>query len=201
MNEAVSRKAALRERLLAQRDGLGSAERAEKSAAICFAVERLGEYARAESILFYMPMRGEADVLPLIRNALKRGVRCALPRCAPGNCLRFFWVNDPLADTEPGSKGILEPKECLNECNVNDFSVIMVPGVGFDRQGRRLGWGAGYYDRFLAGAGRGALKIAPAFSFQVLDALPGLPHDVPVDIVVTEFNTIDCRRAGGDTDG
>ncbi len=201
MNDAASGKAALRERLLAERDGLGHAERSEKSAAICSAVERLGEYARAESILFYMPMRGEADVLPLMRNALKRGVRCALPRCAKGRSLRLFWVNDPDTDPEPGSKGILEPKECLNECTINGFSVIMVPGVAFDRQGRRLGWGAGYYDRFLAGAGRRALTIAPAFSFQVLDALPGLPHDVPVDIVVTELETIDCRRAGGDTDG
>lgn len=201
MNDAASRKIALRERLLAERDGLGSAERSEKSAAIRLAVERLEEYSNAQSILFYMPMRGEADVLPLIQNAIQRGVRCALPRCAPGRSLRLFWVNDPETDTEPGSKGILEPKECLNECNTDGFSVIMVPGVAFDRQGRRLGWGAGYYDRFLAGAGRGALKIAPAFSFQVLDALPGLPHDVPVDVVVTELETIDCRRAGGDTDG
>jgi 5-formyltetrahydrofolate cyclo-ligase len=201
MDDALSRKAAIRARILAERSGLEASDRARRSAAICAAIETVAGFAEARDILFYMPFRGEVDVSPLLRGALRRGARCALPRCAPGRSLRFFRMSDPQADVEPGYKGVPEPKECLNECNAGDFSVIIVPGAAFDRQGWRLGYGAGYYDRLLEGAGRGALKIAPAYAFQVLDALPHLGHDVPVDIVVTEEEIIDCRRAGGETNG
>lgn len=201
MNDAPSDKQAVRERVLAARAALTGDERAAKSGTICAAVERIGAYAGAKTVLFYMPIRGEVDIAPLMAGALGRGVRCALPRCGPGRSLRFYCVNDPQYDVEPGYKGIPEPKECLNECNAHDFSVIMVPGAAFDRQGWRVGWGAGYYDRLFALLGRGALRIAPAYAFQVLGRVPRQCHDESVDIIVTEDEVIDCRKAGGEPNG
>jgi 5-formyltetrahydrofolate cyclo-ligase len=201
MSELLAAKEAVRGRVLAARLSLGEAERARLSSAICANIRRIPEYARASSILFYMPIRGEADILPLLGEALGEGRRCALPKCE-GKCgLRLFWVTDAEADTAPGRWGISEPVEgraC--ECTGAPFSVIMVPGVAFDKRGGRIGFGAGFYDRLLGSCG-GALKIAPAYAMQVLPELPVGPLDAPVDIVATEEGIIDCRRAGGDTHG
>lgn len=197
MSELTGQKKAVRERVLAARLALGEAERGQKSEAICAAIESMPEYRRASTILFYMPFRGEADVLPLLKKALSEGRKCALPKCADNFGLRFFWVTDASRDVEPGRWGILEPAEgraC--ECTGELFSVIMVPGVAFDRAGRRIGYGAGYYDRMLADCGN-SLKIAPAYAFQVLPELPCGPLDRRVDVVATEDGIIDCRPAGG----
>lgn len=195
MDDLRSRKKTIRERILHERAALTDGEHAAKSRAICAAVESIPEYQQAKSILFYMPFRGEVDISPLMLSALARGVRCVLPRCTKDRCLRLLEVADPDTDVETGTWGIREPKDCLCECTRKELSVIIVPGVAFDRRGRRLGYGAGYYDRLLAG-GAGAFTIAPAFALQVLEELPHGVHDVPVDVVVTEEEIIGCRRAG-----
>lgn len=194
MDNLAGRKKAVREAVLALRSGLDEADRAARSQRICRAIESLPEYAQARSILFFMPFVGEVDISPLLRSALHHGILCGLPRCCPGCRLKLYGIGDADGDVEPGRWGILEPKDCLNEYNVDDFSVIIVPGVAFDRCGRRLGHGAGYYDRLLAGAK--ALRIAPAFALQVLPELPHGEHDAPVHIIVTEQEIIDCRGAG-----
>jgi 5-formyltetrahydrofolate cyclo-ligase len=200
MDDLLSAKKAIRDSALSARNGLGNTERAARSAAICSTVESIAGYASAGSILFFMPIRSEVDIASLMLGALRRGVTCALPKCSDGRSLRLFAVSDPACDLEPGMWGIPEPKECLAEYTVADFSVIMIPGAAFDRHGRRIGYGAGYYDRLLA-AGDRALKIAPAFALQVLAALPYGPHDLTVDVIVTEDEIIDCRKAGGDKHG
>jgi 5-formyltetrahydrofolate cyclo-ligase len=122
-----------------------------------------------------------------------------LPKCAENCGLRFFWVTDVSRDIEPGKWGILEPaEERVCECTGEPFSVIMFPGVAFDREGRRIGYGAGYYDRMLARCGGNSLKVAPAYAFQVLPELPCGPLDARVDVIATEQETIRCRKAGGE---
>jgi 5-formyltetrahydrofolate cyclo-ligase len=201
MDDLLSQKKAIRNRILITRDSLSMAEWAEKSEAICSAIKSIKEYSAAQSILFFMPFRGEVDIKPLIEKALQQGRRCALPKCGKGGSLKLFSISNLSADVEPGMFGITEPKECMCEYTCDKFSVIIIPGVAFDRQGRRIGYGAGYYDRLLAKAARGSLIIAPAFALQVLAELPHGGHDVPVDIIVTEEETIDCRKAGGEYHG
>lgn len=201
MDEFAEAKRAIRREMLEARRALSDSERAARSEAVCRNVAALSEYAQARSILFYMPIRGEVDVTPLLAEALRRGKRCALPRCAEGRSLRLFTVTDLGRDVAPGTWGIPEPAgagavECTNE----RFSVILVPGVAFDRRGARIGYGAGYYDRLLRQA-EGSLAVAPAYAFQVLDALPCCDWDRPVDRIVTEEAILDCRRARGSTDG
>jgi 5-formyltetrahydrofolate cyclo-ligase len=192
MGELLSAKRAIRERVLDQRANLTEQQRAEKSAAICTAIAGIQEFASAKSILFFMPFRGEVDIVPLLNHALERGCTCALPKCGKDRSLKLFAISDLDRDISPGKWEIPEPKDCLSEYTCDDFSVIIVPGVAFDRQGRRVGYGAGYYDRLLS-AGRDVLKVAPAYAFQVVSELPHEQHDVPVDIIVTEEEIIDCR--------
>jgi 5-formyltetrahydrofolate cyclo-ligase len=202
MDDLATQKKAIRDRILKARAGLCEAERAEKSAAICALIESLDEYKNAGSILFYMTIGGEVDVTPLIRDALKWGKLCALPKCGPGRSLQLFTVASLENDTAPDAMGILEPTgDAVCDCSPEKLDVRVVPGVAFDGSGRRLGRGAGYYDRLLAGAGKNALIIAPAYAFQVLPELPHEPHDAPVDIIVTEEGIMDCRKHGGEHNG
>lgn len=195
MDDLSAAKKAVRERLLRARAELPESESREKSAAIRALVEGIGEYANACGMLFYMPIGGEVDVTPLIVKALKEGKLCALPKCAPGRSLRLFAVPAVEGEVSPGAMGIPEPEgDASRECLPCSLPVLILPGVAYDRSGRRLGRGAGYYDRLLSDTGINALKIAPAYAFQVIPELPGEPHDAPVDIIVTEDEIIDCRK-------
>lgn len=202
MDDLISGKKAIRERILKERVELCKAEREEKSAAICASLESIREYANARSILFYMPIGGEADITPLIRKALKSGRVCALPKCASNRSLRMYTISCLESDVSPGAMEIPEPEgDAACECFPDDLSVLIMPGVAYDRLGHRLGRGAGYYDRLFAGGGRTTLRIAPAYAFQVLPELPHEPHDAPVDIIVTEEEIIDCRKGRGEYHG
>jgi 5-formyltetrahydrofolate cyclo-ligase len=192
-------KAAIRERMVSARLAIDMDERSGKSMEICSRIEGMPEYARqASPVLFYMPIRGEADILPMLKKALEEGCRCALPKCAPGGRLRLYFISDLQRDVAPGMWGIPEPVEGrAQECTGELFSVIMVPGIAFSRRGERIGYGGGYYDRLLASSGRGSYKIAPAFAMQILPVLPNGPLDGLVDAIVTENEIIDCRNAEG----
>lgn len=197
MDELLSMKKAIRAQAMNARLELGESERAQKSTAICASIETIPQYTEAKSILFFMPFKGEVDISPLLHKAMKLGCKCALPKCEADRKLRLFVLSDLKCDITPGTYGIMEPKDCLSECSVDEFSVIIMPGVAFDRQGNRIGYGAGYYDRLLASAGKNILTIAPAFSLQIFTQVPQGCYDVPVDFVVTEEEIMDCRRAGG----
>lgn len=92
-----------------------------------------------------------------------------------------------------GTYGILEPREeFLRIRNVDEVDMVIVPGIAFDREGNRIGYGGGYYDALLARVD--ALKIALAYDFQVLERIPAEPHDVRMDMILTEREVIHTRR-------
>lgn len=124
------------------------------------------------------------DTGPLIEALLRAGRRVLVPIAEPGGGL--VWSRllclDELAN---GRFGILEPRsECQRPTVPDPDAVVIVPGIGFTREGHRIGYGGGYYDRFLAG--HPGPKIALAFDLQMLDSFRPEPHDVPVDAVITE---------------
>mgnify|MGYP000201497045 FL=1 len=104
--------------------------------------------------------------------------------------MEFFEITG-FSDLEPGYFGILEPREgCRRACCPE--SVILVPGAAFSRNGKRLGRGGGFYDRFLEREPKHK-KIAAAYEYQMMETLPSEVHDVPVDMVVTEKECYICR--------
>lgn len=149
-------------------------------------------YQDAKSILLYVPLQGELDVRTILDRAQLEGKQVALPRFMPeqSRYAAFFIGDKPL---QPGPYGVLEPDASL-PISVNRLDLIVVPGLGFDARGRRLGRGKGFYDRLLAEAG-GIVKCGICFDEQLLPEIPAEPHDVAVDFIATPSRWLDCRGA------
>lgn len=186
--DASARKAELRRRFAAWRAALPAEavrERSARIAARLAGVERLGA---AREILLYMPVRGEADCSLLLPDLWARGVRTLLPRCRAEPGQVSLHCVTCLEELRPGRFGIPEPDP--DRCQAMDEAapdVILVPGLAFDRQGRRLGFGGGYYDRLLARPTlRVALTIGLTYRDSLLDELPAEPWDRPVRAVCSE---------------
>ena len=127
----------------------------------------------------------------------RSGRRAAFPRVVGAEIL-LFEVAD-LADLEPGYRGILEPPTTAPRIEPADVDVFVVPGLRFDRSGRRLGRGGGHYDRLLARAREGALCIGMCYADQILDRLPAEAWDVPMSLVVSDRGVIRTGASGSES--
>jgi 5-formyltetrahydrofolate cyclo-ligase len=178
----------LRRNLLARRDALPSQERHHLSRIVCERLWQLPEFARASLVFTYVSFRSEVETLALIRRCLAAGKQVTVPLTLthPPE-LKAIRVVDVDRDLSPGYCGILEPDpERLPETDPEVIEIIILPGAVFDRQGGRLGYGGGYYDRFLAVAAPAALRIGLAFELQVIEKVPTEAHDQPIDFLITE---------------
>lgn len=148
----------------------------------------LDAYRRAGRLMTYVAFKKEVQTETIIREALSQGKQVAVPLCSkPERRLIASRLLDFPGDLAAGTWGIPEPRpEALRPLDPKTLDLVLVPGVGFDRQGYRLGYGGGYYDRFLRRLAPGCLCVGLAFSLQVVDELPREHHDRPVDLVITE---------------
>jgi len=174
---------------------LTPAERRAASERICRALLDLPELRAAATIMAYLPMPDELDTRPFVRALLATGRRLYLPRTETG-ARRMYPVRlISLERLRKGDYGILEPDDD-ETCSPADLDFVLVPGRAFDRSGHRLGRGAGYYDRFMSDPTFHAVRCGAAFACQVLEEVPHAPHDLPVDLLVTECGTLRFRSAG-----
>lgn len=185
-NELKRAKRRARRRALERRDALDPGRRAAMGEAIVERFLSMPEVASARTVLAFSSFGSEVDTAPLLDRLGERGVSVALPRIEDGELqVVRYRPGDPTRRTAFGAQ---EPAggEILPADTVD---VVAVPGVAFDRDGRRIGYGGGYYDRLLRRTG--AIPIAIAFSVQVVDDdLPAGSTDVPVVAIVTETETI-----------
>lgn len=184
-------KLTLRRAVLARRDTLAVDDRAAAGAAIAAGLAALASFASARTVLLTLPFRSEWDTLPLVRRALAAGKSVVVPRVnATTRMLELHAIEDPVRDAGPGHQGIPEPLAHCPMVAPGAVDWVLVPGVAFDRAGRRLGYGGGYYDRLLPLLSPQAARIAGAFDLQIVDRVPSGPHDVTVDRIVTPSETI-----------
>ena len=192
MNGSELRRAkrAIRARVLALRDAIDPEERARRGASILDRFLSLPEVAAARTVMAFWTFGSEVPMDPLMSRLVEAGVTVALPRIVGGDLEARAWrPGEPVTQThfgarEPEGGRVVEPEE---------IDVVATPGVAFDRGGGRVGYGGGFYDRFLPRTS--ALRAAVAFAVQVMDEpLPGASFDLPVDVIVTEKETIRCRR-------
>lgn len=174
--------------VLAARDAIPAAERARRSALMTERFLGLPEVEAAAVVLLYWSFGSEPPTAPLLAALHDRGVVTALPRI-DGDALvvRTYVTGDPLTETSFGAK---EPErgERLDPTAVD---LILVPGVAFDLHGHRVGYGGGFYDRFLPTTRPDAVRVAMAYEVQVVDAgLPSGSFDLPVEAIVTEARTL-----------
>lgn len=159
-------------------------------------VRGLPEWARIlcgrKTVLVYLPLPGEVDTWPLIRELWGRGVRTLAPCCCPERSGEMDFLEFRSADElVPGRYDILEPdrRVCI-QCAPHDADAVLVPALAFDRDGYRLGFGGGYYDRLLSRLDPRIPTIGLTFHDTLADRLPREPHDQPVHVVCTERETI-----------
>lgn len=179
-------KRALRTDLLARRRGLPALDAQALSLELQQRFLALPEFRAAASIAFYSPIHNEVDVKFAAQQALLQGKRVLFPRVVQLE-LEFCPVA-ALADLVPGRFGILEPHGPASDPRSCDL--IVVPGVAFDLYGRRIGYGKGFYDRALhqmEGSGR---LVGFCYQFQLLPEIVGEPHDVTMDLLVTEQRVV-----------
>jgi 5-formyltetrahydrofolate cyclo-ligase len=186
---------ALRTNILSARNSLPAAERQRKSRVITERLLSLPEFARASSVFAYVSFRSEVETLDLIAHCLKEGVGVSVPLTLPAeHRLLAHAITDMSRDLAPGYCSIPEPLPTLPLVDPASIEVVVVPGSVFDVHGGRLGYGGGYYDRFLHSAAPQALRIGLAFDLQVVEAVPLESHDQQLDYLVTETRTIHLGR-------
>ena len=172
-------KTALRQQIRLQKRQMGQAEILEKSQQLFRLFTATDAYRNAKSIYGYMSYNQEVRTLPILEQALWDGKRVAIPKCY-GPEMRFIWMED-LSQTAP-NRGIPEPIADGPLADDPDALVLM-PGMAFDKAGHRIGYGGGYYDKFLAQEPNHP-TVALCFSFQVLEHLETEEFDIPVDLVL-----------------
>lgn len=170
--------------LAKRRDSLPKALRAKHSADICKRLISLEEFAEAELVLLYYPIRSEIDILPVAKEAISRGKRIAFPISLPKASTLVFRCITSLSHLTEGAYGIPEPRLSYDEPYFSKTTLCVVPALAFDRSGHRLGYGKGYYDRFLS-AFEG-VSVGVAYSELMVDSLPTDAYDIPVNIIITE---------------
>ncbi len=151
------------------------------------------EYRAAETVMFYASFGNEVSTWELIRHALASGKTAALPFIGdtPGE-MTARWFSS-IEHLSAGCYGIMQPvPETTRELDAASIDLIVVPGLAFDREGRRLGFGGGYYDRYLNLMRSGAYAIALAYDAQIVDRVPSDCHDMRVPVVITDRERIDC---------
>jgi 5-formyltetrahydrofolate cyclo-ligase len=184
-------KGEIRKRMLQVRNSMTREEIAIRSFAIFKGLKELGEIRRASTLVIYLSFGSEVLMDELIRWGWGEGKRIAVPLCRPEKGELITCRIDGFDELERGHYGIREPKaNLLRPISRGEIDAVVVPAVAFDRRGYRVGYGGGYYDRFLPEAPQAA-KIGVAFACQIVAAIPAGPHDVPVDRIVTEEGTID----------
>jgi 5-formyltetrahydrofolate cyclo-ligase len=190
-------KQVLREELLAARLRLTPEERAARSRELSAQLQLIEPFRRARTVAAYAAIGAEADPAAAVAAARASGARLVWPRLVPGARLLSFAACAP-EELVAGGRGTRSPPEGAPEVAPGDIDCVLVPGVAFDAQGGRLGRGGGYYDATLAALPPTALRLGVAFDLQLVPRIPGEPHDVEVEAVVTESGVTWARgpRAG-----
>ena len=184
-------KAELRRHLLAQRAVLTLAEIEHKSAVIAEYVCALPAFHVSHTVMMYMALPQEVQTMQIIAQARQLQKRVVVP-VVNGDHLRAVELSDDLAQLRRGRFGILEPYETQSVIQPQEIGYIAVPGVAFDSRGGRLGFGKGYYDRFLGQLPATTYRCGLAFGIQVVSCVPQGSHDLCMHGIVTEQGCIPC---------
>ena len=172
-------KTELRRMIRDKKRAMTSAEIEEKSARLGELLRASQAYQNAASIYGYLPYNQEVRTTPMLRQAQLDGKRVAVPKCY-GSEMRFIWLDD-LTQVAPGYANIPEP--VADDPVADDkTALVLMPGLAFDPQGHRIGYGGGFYDKFLEQEMHPTLALC--YDFQMLPHLETEEHDIPVDTVL-----------------
>ena len=188
---------AIRKYFIEQRNTLPIESRRNKDQLIFDTLTHMHIVLSCESSLTYVNFRSEVATLPLLNFFLELGKVVCVPRALPTtHTLETIRIHSLPNDLVPGFQGIQEPRPelCINGKYFGAIDIIIVPGLAFTDQGGRIGYGGGYYDRYLADTPQ-SLRIGLAYELQIASFLPLDSHDQFMDYIVTEKRIITCQRS------
>ena len=176
-----------------KRKSISLEERKTMDSAICKKFLSLSSYRFANTLLLYSPLKHEIDTFEIAKDALSKGKKIAYPRCIEDNRMVYHYVSS-LDDLSNGMYGIKEPKTYLPLFSPTDTEhvICVLPAIVYDKEGYRLGYGKGYYDRFLS-TFKGA-KAGLIYSEYILDSIPHGKFDLKSDFVITEKGVISFAK-------
>lgn len=177
----------LRKALKRERAKLAYNEIVQYSTMIHNSLYATKEYQQSDLILAYVSFSSEVGTHLLIEKALKDGKKVAVPKVFDKETMKFIYISS-LKDLKPGAYDILEPTTSVTaDSDISSNTLILLPGIGFDLKFNRLGYGGGYYDRYLA-KHPNLKKIMLAYELEKVDLLPTNEYDIKSDIIITEQN-------------
>lgn len=186
----------LRDEILSIRESLSDKEINEKSKKI---YERLLEssiYKKSSNIFTYVNFKNEVKTDMIINHSLlntdtNQGKKVFIPLCNTSIKEIILCEIHGFDELKPNKMGILEPRaDIIRIANRKDIDMAIVPGAVFDKEGNRIGYGAGYYDKFFSSLKKDIVKIGICYDFQLVDFAPSSPHDVPMDYIITDKRMI-----------
>jgi 5-formyltetrahydrofolate cyclo-ligase len=180
----------LRKQLIEKRKGLSISEVEITSKHIMNRIKSYFNLDEIQVIALYYPFNQEVDVLPLIEYLLKQNKIVVLPKVTSKTTMSFYKI-DSLNDVSRSQFGVYEPN--TNQVvTKDDIEIMFIPGVGFNSKGYRLGYGAGYYDRYLIDHAFNTVGVC--FDFQITDEFEIAAHDIPLDFVISENRLLQCHN-------
>lgn len=188
----------IRKSILAAREQLSPETRATCDAKVTKQILKLNQYKQSNTILGYMNFGSEYASELWVAQVLADGKRLVLPRVnRHTNHLDLYLIEDLNTQLAAGLWGIREPviERCKRLIDINEVEFVLLPGIAFSRDGARLGYGGGFYDKLLAPA-QGAMQrpalVAAGFALQIVNQIPQEETDVKVQWLVTEQETVNC---------
>lgn len=175
----------LRRNILEERDNIALNERIKCDEDIFNAVTNSSLYNEAKCIFIFVSYKTEVNTHEIIKHALSKGKRVCVPKVLSKSEGMYAVEIKKFDDLKSGKYGILEPESFQNQINEEEIDLALIPGVAFDKNGGRMGYGAAFYDRFLVKLKRDTPKIALAYEMQIVDYIPMNEWDVKVDGIIT----------------
>ena len=188
----ISIKDTLRKNMLCQRKNMKLLDINTNSAQIIDTIMNLPEFINCKNIMLYISFNKEVDTYPLATWCLANGKTVIAPYCIqPTRQIIPYKINNLTSDLTKSTIGVMEPNHnLLDKVNIEDIDLIIVPGVVFDNDCNRIGFGAGYYDRFLLKKLKNTTTIGIAYDYQIIDKVPTDKYDLPLDFIITEKRII-----------
>lgn len=180
----------MRDVILRQRDAMSPAARSSASRAIIEKICALPQYGTAKVVLTYMGFGTEIDTQPFFERIVNDGKTAVLPRVDRATQTLILHSARSMPELITSKYGILEPGTDAPTVAISNIDFVLMPGVAFDRNGNRLGYGRGYYDKLVSTANPALARVAAGFSCQIVESVPVGPHDKKVDCIITDNEII-----------
>lgn len=184
----------LRKNIIEIRDNFEATDKKKADKIINETLKEQSFFKESKNIFIYIGFGSEIDTGDYIDDFLDSGKCIIIPRIDTiTKEMEGVQINN-MNDLQRNKYGILEPRATIKGFEKNFIDLVVMPGVAFDTAGSRVGYGGGYYDKFLQNINASVQKVALAYEFQVIDKVPSEDHDIKADFIITEKRIINCKK-------